>query len=71
MSIKNIQKGIYPASLTLISKDMTVAIDKTIKHCETLLMKGATGCVIFGATGQAQLISIDEKKKVIEKFLKK
>jgi 4-hydroxy-tetrahydrodipicolinate synthase len=64
----SIKKGIYSASLTLISKDMTVDVDETIKHSERLLMNGATGCVIFGSTGQAQLISIDEKKKVIEKL---
>ena len=64
----SIKKGIYSASLTLVSKDMTVDVDETIKHSERLLMNGATGCVIFGSTGQAQLISIDEKKKVIEKL---
>ena len=64
----SIKKGIYAASLTLIAKDMTVDVDETIKHSERLLMNGATGCVIFGSTGQAQLISIDEKKRVIEKL---
>jgi len=67
MSIK-IEKGIYSASLTLISKDMSVNVDETIKHSEKLITNGATGCVVFGSTGQAQLISIDEKKKVIEKL---
>tara|TARA_B100000686_G_C16531321_1_gene832476 strand:- start:51 stop:935 length:885 start_codon:yes stop_codon:yes gene_type:complete len=64
----SIKKGIYAASMTIISEDMTVLVDETIKHSEKILNDGATGCVLFGSTGQSQLISVDEKKKVIEKL---
>jgi len=64
----SIKEGIYAASMTIINEDMTVSEDETIKHSERILADGATGCVIFGSTGQAQLISVDEKKKVIEKL---
>lgn len=57
-----IQKGIYAASLTIINEDLTVDIDSTIQHSEHILQNGAAGCILFGSTGQAQLISIDEKK---------
>ena len=64
----SIKKGIYAASMTIINEDMTVAEDETIKHSERILRSGATGCVLFGSTGQSQLISVDEKKRVIEKL---
>ena len=65
---KQIQKGIYCASITICNEDLTVDIDSTIKHSEHILQNGAAGCVLLGSTGQAQLISIDEKKKLIEKL---
>ena len=65
----SIKKGIYAASMTIISKkDLSVDVDSTIKHSEKLIQDGCHGCVMFGSTGQAQLISSNEKKKVIEKL---
>jgi len=64
----SIKKGIYAASMTLINEDLSVNIDSTIKHSEKLIQNGCHGCVIFGSTGQAQLISSKEKKKLIEQL---
>ena len=54
-------KGIYAASMSVFNDDLTLNIDKTIKHAEMLIDKGCHGAAIFGSTGQAQLISISEK----------
>ena len=64
----SIKKGIYGASMTLINEDLAVDVDLTIKHAEKLIQDGCHGCVLFGSTGQAQLISLNEKKKLIEKL---
>ena len=64
----SIKKGIYGASMTLINEDLSVDVDLTIKHAEKLIQDGCHGCVLFGSTGQAQLISLNEKKKLIEKL---
>ena len=64
----SIKKGIYAASMTVFSKELLVDVDSTIKHSERLLRNGCHGSVLFGSTGQAQLISSDEKRKVIEKL---
>ena len=64
----SIKKGIYAASMTIINKDLSVDIDSTIAHSENLIREGCHGCVLFGSTGQAQLISSNEKKKLIEKI---
>ena len=61
-------KGIYAASVSIFNKDLSLDIDSTIKHAEKLIRNGCHGVVIFGSTGQAQLISSIEKKELIEKL---
>ena len=61
-------KGIISASLSILNEDLSLDIDSTIKHSEKLIQDGCHGCVLFGSTGQAQLISSNEKKKLIEKL---
>ena len=63
-----IKKGIYAASMTILNKKLLVDADSTIQHSEKLIKNGCHGCVLFGSTGQAQLISSNEKKEVIEKL---
>ena len=63
-----IKKGIYAASMSIFSENLSLDIDSTIKHAERLIREGCHGVVLFGSTGQAQLISSSEKKKLIEKL---
>ena len=62
----SIKKGIYAASMSIFNQDLSLDVDFTIKHSEKLIKNGCHGCVLFGSTGQAQLISSNEKKEVIE-----
>ena len=61
-------KGIYAASMSIFNKDLSLDIDSTIKHAEKLVSDGCHGVAIFGSTGQAQLISTNEKTQLIEKL---
>ena len=63
-----IKKGIYAAAMSIFKEDSSLDIDFTIKHAEKLIEEGCHGVVLFGSTGQAQLISSNEKKKLIEKL---
>ena len=54
-------KGIYAASMSLFNRDMSLNIEKTVDHAEKIIDQGCHGVVIFGSTGQAQLISVGEK----------
>ena len=67
----SIKKGIYAASMSVFNQDLSLDIDFTIKHAEKLIEEGCHGVVLFGSTGQAQLISSNEKKKLIEKPVKR
>ena len=63
-----IKKGIYAASMSIFNQDLSLDIDATIKHSENLIEQGLHGCVMFGSTGCAQLISSNEKKKLNDKL---
>ncbi len=54
-------KGIYAASMSILNDDFTLNIKKTIQHAELVIENGCHGAVIFGSTGQAQLIPVSEK----------
>ena len=50
--------GIFAATMSVINPDLSLNIEKTINHAESLIDQGCHGTAIFGSTGQAQLISI-------------
>ena len=53
--------GIYAASMSILNKDLTLNVNKTIQHAEMIIDSGCHGVAIFGSTGQAQLIPVFEK----------
>ena len=57
--------GIYAASMSVINSDLSLNVEKTIVHAEKLIDQGCHGTAIFGSTGQAQLIPIAEKIKLL------
>ena len=63
-----IKKGIYAASMSIFNDDLSLDADSTIKHSEKLIKEGLHGAIFFGSTGCAQLISSNEKKKLIDKL---
>ena len=63
-----IKKGIYAASMSIFNQDLSLDINSTIKHSEKLIEEGLHGVIFLGSTGCAQLISINEKKILIDKL---
>jgi len=57
--------GIFAASMSVLNSDLSLNIEKTINHAEKLIDQGCHGTAIFGSTGQAQLIPIFEKIKLL------
>ena len=62
------KKGVYAAAVSIFNQDLALDIESTIKHSERLINEGLHGTVFFGSTGCAQLISSNEKRKLIEKL---
>tara|TARA_B110001454_G_scaffold137117_1_gene127400 strand:+ start:844 stop:1728 length:885 start_codon:yes stop_codon:yes gene_type:complete len=63
-----VKPGIYAASMSCFFKDLSLDIDSTIFHIEKLIKNGCHGVAIFGSTGAGQLVSKNEKEKLIEKI---
>ncbi|MBD1161669.1 dihydrodipicolinate synthase family protein [Pelagibacterales bacterium SAG-MED15] len=62
--------GIYAAGVSILDQNLKLDVNKTILHSENLIKNGCHGVVLFGSTGQSQLISLDEKFKLIEQISK-
>jgi 4-hydroxy-tetrahydrodipicolinate synthase len=60
--------GIYAATMSILNDDLSLNVAKTIKHSEQLITDGCHGVAIFGSTGQAQLISVSEKIKLLNEL---
>jgi 4-hydroxy-tetrahydrodipicolinate synthase len=61
-------KGIYAASMSIFNKNLSLNIEKTIAHAEKIIEQGCHGVAIFGSTGQAQLIPVNEKIALLNKL---
>ena len=62
--------GIYAAGVSILDQNLKLDVNKTILHSENLIKNGCHGVVLFGSTGQSQLISLDEKFKLLEQISK-
>ena len=62
-------KGIYAASMSVLNDDLTLNVEKTIKHAEMVIDNGCHGAAIFGSTGQAQLIPVSEKINLLNQLI--
>ena len=62
--------GIYAATISVFNDDLSLNIEKTIKHSEKIIDEGCHGVVMFGSTGQAQYISVSEKISLINQLSK-
>ena len=61
-------RGIYAAGMSILDENLSLNVNKTIEHSENLIDQGCHGVVVFGSTGQAQLISISEKINMLNKL---
>ena len=62
--------GIFAASMSVFNEDLSLNIEKTVRHAEKIIDQGCHGVAIFGSTGQAQLISISEKISLLNQLSK-
>ncbi len=54
-------KGTYSASVTPINSDLTINKELFLEHCKFLLAQGSDGLAVFGTTGEANSLNLDEK----------
>ena len=58
-------KGAYCASLTPINSDYSINKKLFLEHCKYLLSQQVDGIAVFGTTGEANSLSIEEKLDAI------
>jgi len=61
-------KGIFAASMSILDENLALDTNRTILHAENLIDQGCHGVAIFGSTGQAQLIPVNEKINLLNKL---
>lgn len=64
-------KGVYVAALTPMHDDLTVDTSLLTYHCQQLLEAGAQGLALMGTTGEANSLSLTERKTLLEEILEK
>ena len=63
-------KGIYAASMSILDENLSLNVDRTVLHAESLINQGCHGVAILGSTGQAQLLSVSEKINLLTRLSK-
>jgi 4-hydroxy-tetrahydrodipicolinate synthase len=61
-------KGVMAAGLTAFNDDLSVDTDLTLEHTAWLLDKGCDGVLLFGTTGEANSLSVDERLAFLDKL---
>ena len=58
--------GLWPPASTPFANDGSVDKARLVSHCRTLLDEGSTGLAILGTTSEANSLTLDERRGVIE-----
>ncbi len=61
--------GVFSAALTPLNRDLSINQDLYLSHCKYLMKQGHDGLAIFGTTGEANSISVRQKKDNIDFLL--
>ena len=65
MHLKPGWKGVFPAATTQFHRDLSLDLDGTAAHIDTLIKSGVTGLVMLGSLGENVTLSLEEKREVV------
>ncbi len=57
--------GVFPAITTQLKRDQSLDLDATARHIEVLLDSGISGLVMLGSLGENQMLTAEEKRRVL------
>jgi len=69
MNAENIFGGVLVPALTPFRADLSPDIEAFLRHCRWLLDQGADGLAIFGTTGEANSLSVEERINLLDRLL--
>ncbi len=58
-------KGVFAASLTSLTADLTLDTVATVAHCQWLLANGCDGLGLLGTTGEAPSFAVAERRRLL------
>src|SRR6185295_8766040 len=62
--------GLWPPVTTAFRDDGTLDTRRLVKHSRRLLEDGAHGLAVLGTTSEANALTLDERRRVIESMVK-
>jgi 4-hydroxy-tetrahydrodipicolinate synthase len=57
--------GVFPAATTQFKSDLSLDLDATAAHLETLIQSGIAGLVMLGSLGENVTLTAEEKREVV------
>ena len=69
MSLDRPLRGLFVPALTPFKQDLSVDEPRFIEHCKWLLSEGAHGLAVFGTTSEANSLSLDERRQLLDRVI--
>lgn len=63
-------KGVFPAATTQFREDLSIDMDATCAHLETMIESGVSGLVMLGSLGENVALTREEKREVVRAALR-
>lgn len=63
-------KGVFPACTTHFREDLSLDLDATCAHLETMIQSGVSGLVMLGSLGENVALTREEKREVVRAALR-
>src|SRR3954451_3928809 len=69
VSLDRPQRGVFVPALTPFKQDLAVDEARFVEHCRWLLAEGANGLAVFGTTSEANSLSHDERRHLLDRVI--
>jgi 4-hydroxy-tetrahydrodipicolinate synthase len=62
--------GVLAPAITSFRRDLSVDIERSTQHVRWLLDNGCTGLAVFGTNSEANSLSVEERERLLESFIR-
>lgn len=63
-------RGVFPAVTTQFRQDLSLDLEASARHWETLIASGITGLIVAGSLGENQTLAPEEKRALVAEAVK-
>lgn len=58
--------GVNAAAVTAMNDDLSIDLDRMVKHCKWLMANGCNGLAVLGTTGEANSLGVEERMGLLD-----